>query len=327
MQDKKEFEMNESQRNDQLHIVLGANGNSGRYVVEELLKQGYNVKGISKSGKGPNTIEMIQADALNFDDLTQAVRGASVIYHCLGIPYPDWVEKHPVIMKNLIDAASQNDSKTKIVFADNLYAYGKEGAELGVLNEETPMIASDSKGKLRKKLADMLFEADKSGKIIAVIGHASDFFGPNASNSVLEVFSLPQLAKNKPSVFFADLKTKYSWIYLPDFARSLVMLGTSDLANSKSWMLPHYEATTIEQFINQLYEANDIQIKTKVKTRPQIMLKIASLFSKFIKEYSKVNYQMHMDWVVDDTKIRSTFNFESTPLNIAFKKTYKSFLN
>ncbi|MHA2363116.1 MAG: NAD-dependent epimerase/dehydratase family protein [Candidatus Hodarchaeales archaeon] len=327
MQKTKQIKSTKIEKNSQMHVVLGVNGNSGRFVVEELLKQGFQVKGISRSGKGPDTIEIIKADALDIDQLTRAVKGANVIYHCLGLPYPDWFDKHPVIMRNLIQATSQNGFKTKIVFADNLYAFGKEGAELGPLNEETPMIASDEKGKLRKKLADILFDADKEGKIIATIGHASDFFGPNASNSILEVFSLPQLAKKKPSAFFANLKTKHSWIYLPDFARSLVLLGTNDLANGKSWILPHYEATTIENFITQLYEVNKVEIPVKVKTRPQIILKLAGLFNKVIKEYSKVNYQMHMDWVVDDSKIRSTFTFESTPLNIAFKNTFNSYIN
>ena len=289
------------------------------------MKQDFQVKGISRSGKGPETIEMIKADALDLDDITRAVKGASVIYHCLGIPYPEWFDKHPVIMKNLIQAASQNGIKTKIVYTDNLYAYGKEGAALGPISEETPMIASDKKGKLRKLLVDMLLDADKEGKIIATIGHASDFFGPLASNSLLETFSLPQLIKNKTSAFFADLKAKHSWIYLPDLARSLVMLGTSDVANGQSWILPHYEATSIEHFITQLYDVNDVNIAVKVKTRPKIFLKLAGLFSKTIKEYSRVNYQMHMDWVVNDSKFRSTFTFESTPLNVAFKNTYNSF--
>ena len=92
VQKLEQISISETQKNDELHVILGANGNSGRYVADELKKLGYKVRGISRSGNGPDSIEMIKADALNFEELTNAVKGASVIYHCLGIPYPEWFD-------------------------------------------------------------------------------------------------------------------------------------------------------------------------------------------------------------------------------------------
>lgn len=316
---------NEDTRNQELHVVLGISGNTGTFVAEELVRLGYKVRGISRSGKGPSNIEIIKADALNQDQITEAVKGATTIYHCLGLPYPQWFTKHPIIMRNLIQAAAANSSETKIVFAENLYAFGEKGAKLGPMNEKTPELAEDRKGLLRKELVHMLLEAQAKGLIKVAIGRASDFFGPNASNSVFNMFVMPSLSKKKPAKMFADLNTKHSWIYLPDFARSLVVLGTNKKADGKMWILPHTETMTYGQFIEMFYTEAGVNIPVRVTMRSMFLLKIAGLFNKQAREYASVNYQRQADWVVDDSLFRRTFKeWKSTDLKTAFAETLAS---
>lgn len=131
-----------------------------------------------------------------------------------------------------------------------------------------------------------------------------------------------KIIKNKPAEFFANLDSNHSFIYLPDFARSIVILGTQEEINGKVWILPHYKATTIKEFLTRFYEVSGINIAQKVKSSPFILLKLVGLFNKEVKEYSNMQYQMKNDWVVDDTKFRSSFDFESTPLDQAFIETY-----
>jgi nucleoside-diphosphate-sugar epimerase len=194
------------------------------------------------------------------------------------------------------------------------------------MNEKTPELATERKGVLRKELVQMLLEAQKQGLIRVSIGKASDFFGPNASNSLFDHFVKPNIVKNKPSKFFADITTKHSWIYLPDFAKSLVVLGTEEKADGKVWILPHYEATSIKEFIEQFYVSVGVDIPVKVDKSPMILLTIVSIFNKDIREYAKMNYQRQADWIVDDSLFRSTFtNWKSTNLNNAFNETYDSY--
>ena len=314
--------------NQELHVILGISGNSGVFVVEELLKLGYKVRGISRSGKGPSNIDVMKANALNLEELIKAVKGASVIYHCLGLPYSQWFDKHPIIMNNLIQAAAANGSQTKIVWADNLYALGKKGAQLGPMNEKTPELANERKGVLRKELAHMLLNAQSQGLVKVTIGRASDFFGPNASNSIVTRFVVPAIIKRQATKMFADLSTNHSWIYLPDFARSLVMLGTNEKADGKIWILPHCEAMSIEEFVSKFYKAVDVNIPIKVKTRPMFLLTLAGIFNKDIKEYTKMNYQRQSDWVVDDSLFRNVFTeWKSTDLLTAFKETLAYYTN
>lgn len=305
-----------------LHVIVGINGNTGRFLAKYLAQEGYKVRGISRSGSGPEEIETIKADALNLQELIEALNGANVIYHCLGLPYAQWFDKHPQIMQNLIQAATINGPQTKIVFVDNMYAYGKKGAKLGPINEDTPELATDRKGLLRIRLANMLFQASNEGKIRVSIGQASDFFGPEASNSVFNRFVLENAYRLKPAKFFANLDTNHSWIYLPDFARSIMFLGTNDMADGKKWILPHAGTTTIRKFVEQFYFANNIDIPVKVKTRPFFLLNLIGFFNKDIKEYAKMSYQRTSDWIADDSKFRKNFpDWKSTDLNVAFNDT------
>lgn len=318
-----EVKNNQKQITNELHVILGVNGDTGKYLVKFLVQAGYKVRGVSRSGSGPKDIETIKANALNINELTKALHGASVIYHCLGIPYTLWFDQHPKIMRNLIQAAAANGSQTKIVFADNMYAYGEKGAKIGPINEETAELATDKKGILRSELGKMLLTASKEGLVRVSIGRASDFFGPEATNSIFNRFVLENASKNKKSKMFADLDTTHSWMYLPDFARSLMTLGIQDKADGHIWILPHFNPTTIRKFVEEFYEVNGIDIKDKVGTMPNVLLDIIGIFNKDIREYSKMSYQRKSDWIADDTKFRETFpEWSSTDLNIAFSDTF-----
>ena len=303
------------------HVVLGANGNSGKALIQHLFEKGYNVEGVSRSGKGPREVKIIKANALNSSQLKVAIAGADIIYHCIGIPYSRWSSDYPIIMKNLIKAASANGKYPKIIYVDNLYAYGEAGARLGPLSEKSPEIAKDKKGKIRKEMTQMLLDAHVEGKVRVAIGRASDFYGPDTSNSVLSYMLFPKLMAGKPASFFATLDKKHSWMYLPDFVRALVVLGTQEEALGKVWILPHQPIMTITAFTERFYEMAEVDIPVKVKKTPQIILSIGGLFNKDFREYGRVNYQMHMDWVVDDSKFRDIFDFNPTPLDQSITET------
>lgn len=327
MDSKKNISESKKERKE-LHVILGVSGNTGKLIAELLHKQGYKVRGLSRSGNGPANIETRKVDALHKDELVEAVKDATTIYHCLGLPYSQWFVKHPIIMRNLIDATAVIGPDTKIVFAENLYAIGEEGAKMGPMNEKTPELATDRKGLLRKELVHMLLEAQAKGKIKVAIGRASDFYGPEGSNSVFNRFVVPSAIKKQPAGMFANLSTKHSWIYLPDFARSLVILGTDSRADGKMWILPHSEVMTIKEFVERFYAEVGIDIPLKVKSRPMMLLKIIALFNKDINEYTKMNYQRKNDWVVDDSLFKNTFtDWKSTDLRTAFTETFNFYLN
>ena len=106
-----------------LHVIFGASVNTESAIIRELVTKQKPVLGVARISKAdvPTGVEMVSANALDLQSMKNAAEGATVIYHCLGIPYYDWVVKHPPLMTNIIKAATVQGEDIKIVFVDNFY--------------------------------------------------------------------------------------------------------------------------------------------------------------------------------------------------------------
>ena len=65
---------------------------------------------------------MVEADLTDSDAWARAMAGASVVYHAASAPYDRWPELLPPLMRGIVAGAVA--SGARIVYADNLYAYG-----------------------------------------------------------------------------------------------------------------------------------------------------------------------------------------------------------
>jgi nucleoside-diphosphate-sugar epimerase len=137
-----------TQPNHSLHVVFGATGAIGSAVVGELLRAGRSVRAVSRRGRAPEGAQSVAADVADPPQAAAAAAGASVIYHCASPPYTKWPELFPVLTHSIPGAAKS--SGAKLVFADNLYAYGPVD---GPLREDLPAIARGRKGRIRVEMA------------------------------------------------------------------------------------------------------------------------------------------------------------------------------
>lgn len=303
--------------------MLGAGGNIGTAVVNELVGRGKLVRGVSRSGKAdlPGSVEQVAADAVDRESLAKALKGAVVVYHCIGVPYQQWTKIYPGVMRNLIEVATELGPHTRVVYADNLYCYGREGALRGSLREDTPHLATGKKGKLRSELIDQLLQAHREGRLRAAIGQASDFFGPGGDNSILDFFLFRPLLEGRRVSILADLHRRHSFIYLPDFARFLVNVALDDRAYGRVWILPHMEVLTYRELLDLAFREAGVDPEGMIRTMPQGVLTIGSLLSSMIREVREVAYQSQVDWVVDWSKYRVTFDGDPTPIQQAMRET------
>jgi nucleoside-diphosphate-sugar epimerase len=137
-----------------LHVVFGATGAIGGAVVTELVHAGRDVRAVSRGGQAPDGAQGVAADASDPAQAARAAAGASVIYHCASPPYTQWPELFPALTGSILDAAES--SGAKLVFADNLYAYGPVD---GPLREDLPAAAGGRKGRTRVEMAAQLLSA------------------------------------------------------------------------------------------------------------------------------------------------------------------------
>ena len=298
-----------------LHVVIGASGSIGRALVRELLARGRKVRAVNRRGVKlyHDNVESFKADVSVKDHAIAACKGASVVYHCAGAEYTKWGRQLPVLMKGIMEGAVS--AGAKLVYADNLYMYGPVD---GLITEDLPNNATSNKGKIRAKLAETLMMANKIGKIRAVIGRASDFYGPGAFNGSGNFIFRPAVNGKRISLL-GDPEKLHTWTYTPDFARGLAILGEREEALGQVWHVPSAPTISVKDFIYMIYK--ELKENPKVLATPKALVSMLGVFNPMMKELKEVLYQWEEDFVMDHSKFERAFGNPSTPHEEAVHRT------
>lgn len=293
-------------REPDLHTVVGL-GPVGRAVVGELVGRGLRVRAIARHAVAglPAGVETVVADITDPAAARRAIAGATVIYHAASAPYHRWPELLPPLMRGVIAGATA--AGARIVYADNLYAYGPVD---GPLTEDLPAHATGRNGRVRGALAADLMEADTRGTVRATIGRTSDFYGPWARLSTAGERLFVPAIRGKATQVLGNPDLLHTYTYLGDFARGLVTLGTLDDALGQVWHVPSAETLTTRGFVDLVYEAAGHPAKMSVMPSP--LLSLAALVSPMLKAVKEQQYQRERSWVVDHTKYVQAFGADTT---------------
>src|SRR5436305_13979072 len=153
-----------------IHTIFGAGGAVADQLLPILLKNNEKVRLVSRHAKPVEGVETVSADATNYQQTLEAVKGSSVVYLLIGLPYDlrIWSAQWPVIMTNMINACKETGAK--LIFFDNVYMYGKVN---GLMTEETPYNPCSKKGKVRAAIATQLLKEAKTGGLKALIARAA----------------------------------------------------------------------------------------------------------------------------------------------------------
>ena len=290
MQDQQPLDLRE-----RIAVVIGASGGVGSALVRELLSRGRGVRAVSHSGRGSflKGAEVVRADATDAATVREVSRGAAVVYHAVNVPYPQWHEKLPLVMSATIEAAAG----AKLVYADNLYMYGKVD---GPMTEETPYEPVSRKGILRAQLADELMAAHRDGKVRAAIGRASDFYGPGPLNAVAGERLFGAALAGKKAMWVGRLDAPHTLTYIEDFAKALVTLGEREEALGEVWHTPSAEPITGREFIELVFD--EARRPPKFGTYTRTMMTLGGLFSSEVREFREMLYQFEAPFVLDSSK-------------------------
>src|SRR5918994_4537813 len=236
---------------DSLHVVLGT-GPLGLAVARFLVTRGDRVRVVNRSGRAdlPGSVDILAADVTEVGEAKRACYGATVIYHCANPPYARWPELHPPLMDSIIEGATA--AGARLVFGDNLYAYGPVD---GPLTEDLPYRATGPNGRTRARIAETLLRAHETGRVRAVIGRGSDFFGPHARLSTVGDRVFVRALAGRPAQVLGDPDVPHTVTYIDDFGRALVTLGEREGAQGQVWHVPCPETVTMRRFVEMVFEA------------------------------------------------------------------------
>jgi len=308
----------------QLHVVLGGAGSIGQAVLKELFAKNIPARAVERS-REVSGVETIKADLLYPVQTLSAIKGASHVYLCVGIPYYSkvWAAEWPIVMKNIISACEK--ASVKLIFFDNAYMYGP--APLLVPYDEThKQEPSSQKWKTRKLIADMLLEAHRQGKIKAVIGRSSDFYGPGAVNSMLYSSLLERMLKGKAPQSLAKPGVKHTFAYTEDNGRALVALALDDGAYGEVWHLPAGTPITTEEVVE--YFNKELKTNLKPQFISPLFRRFLGMFIPILREAGEMNYQFETDYIMSFEKFKNRFpNFNVMPMEEGLQIMTKSFRN
>ncbi|ABS24266.1 NAD-dependent epimerase/dehydratase family protein [Anaeromyxobacter sp. Fw109-5] len=287
-----------------LHVVFGA-GQVGQHLARALAARGFAVR-VARRGAGevPPGAELLRGDAADAAFCAEAARGAAAVYHCMNPPYSAraWADLVPRFATNLARAAG--GAGARLVVLDNLYALGRTGGH--PMREDTPPAPVSRKGEIRARTQALLAEAQRRGEVRAVVGRASDFYGPGGEQSFFGPRFWPAALGGRPVTWIGNPDTPHSYHFIPDVARALAALGTADDdVLGRTFMLPCAPAEPTRALVARLSAALGREIRLRVLPRP--LVRAIALAVPIVRELDEMLYQWEEPFVVDDRRFRARF--------------------
>lgn len=306
-----------------LHVIAGA-GQIGPMIAERLLARGHRVRLVRRGAftGAPAGAETVSASLSDPAAAAEAMRGASVVYHCANPRYHRWAEELVPLARGITEGAARNGAR--LVALDNLYMY-RVPAD-GRLAEDTPIGPVSRKGALRVEAAAVMLDAHARGDLPVAIGRAADFFGPNCTNSIFGDRFWTKLLAGRPVELLGDPDQPHTYSYGPDVADALVALGLADPALSSGadvygrvWHLPAHPAESTRAHLARFARA--VGAPPRFTRLSPLLLRIAGLFLPEAGELPEMIYQWRTPYILDDAQFRARFGAAPTPLARAIEAT------
>jgi len=293
-----------------MQTILGANGTIGSLLARELTAYTDKIRLVSRNPKRVNeSDELFPADLSNPSVVDAAVEGSDVVYLVVGFEYKlnVWEENWPKLMEATIKACIKHNAR--LVFFDNVYMYDINS--IPHMTESSPMNPPSRKGEVRKKIARMIMDEVKAGKLMALIARSADFYGPENKTSLINEMVVSNLKKGKAANWPVDKNKKHSFTYTPDAAKATAILGNTDDAYNAVWHLPTNRNILTGSQMVELF-AREMNVKNKLVVLPLWLIRFLGTFVPILKELTEMMYQYDRDYFFDSSKFENRFNFTPT---------------
>jgi len=105
-------------------VIFGANGPTGRLLVEDALAAGHHVRAVTRHpeslGMEHERLEVFAGDALDAASVAESVRGADAVLSTLGAPYGRKpISLYSVSARNLVDALGAQGIRRLVVVSSS----------------------------------------------------------------------------------------------------------------------------------------------------------------------------------------------------------------
>jgi len=206
----------------------------------------------------------------------------------------------------------------KLVFFDNVYMYDRNF--MADMTESTPVNPSSKKGEVRRKIAEMVMEAVREGRLKALIARSADFYGPGNDNSFVTQMIVKNLASGKKAMWFINPDFKHTFTYTRDAAKATALLGNTPDAYGEIWHLPADNRRITAGDLIRMF-ASELKANPGITALPRWMLYPLGLFIPVMKEMPEMMYQYDRDYFFNSSKFTGRFGVSATPYEEGVKET------
>lgn len=294
-------------------VVLGAAGRLGYRAAEAFRAAGWAVTSLVRPGRrarAPSGTELIEVDALDYDAVAAAARGADVVLHALNPSYADWARTALPLAYSAINAAEA--ARATLLFPGNLYNYGSPLPP--VIDATTPMRPSSRKGRLRVATEERMAEAAERGVRIIIL-RTGDFYG-GGHGSWFDLVVAKDIARGHVT-YPGPLDVVHEWAYLPDVAATLVRVAAVRA------MLPPFvslgfpgHAVTGREFTAAIAKA--ARSKLQVKRMTWWLIHALRPLVPLCRELSEIAYLWNEPHRIDGGDLAAAIgDIPRTPLDVA----------
>lgn len=312
-----------------LHVIFGT-GPVGRATARALRQRGHEVRfvnrrgpqGLASDGLGDDwsDIEVVAGDATDSAFTTRAARGADVVYQTLNPEYHRWAEDFPALQRGVLTATEATGAR--YVSMDNVYSYGAPQGK--PLTERSPENPHSRKGRIRLDMAREVWAAHAAGRVDAVSGRASDYYGPGGgAASPLGDGVLSAVVAGKKASVFGDPDLLHTYSFIPDIGEGLALLGTSSGVTGRAWHLPNDpQPWSTGDMVRELFRLSGTT--PRVASIPLLGIRVAGIFNRTVRELVEMSYEFEEDFIVESRDI-AAIGGAATPVADALRQTLDAY--
>ena len=180
-------------------LVTGATGFLGKYVVEELVEHGYQVRAFGRNSKVGRSLEntsvsFFQGDLTKADDVLEACKGMDLVVHAGALstvwgPWEDFFQANVLGTKYVLEACHQTGIQ-RLVYVSSPSIYAAPKDQLGIKESDAPE-ENNLNNYIRSKLASEKLFKDYSD-VPSIILRPRGLFGIGDTSILPRVINLSQ---------------------------------------------------------------------------------------------------------------------------------------
>ncbi len=149
------------------------------------------------------------------------------------------------------------------------------------------------------------------GDLQALIARSADFYGPGATNSLLDAILIERLRAGRAPQWIGDPTAWHSFTHTSDAGRALAALGQSAGVWGQTWHLPTSSEPMGGERMTRL-ACGLARQPYRLRVMPGWLLKPVGWWMQAIRENHELMYQLDRDYRLTSTKIETTLGLQAT---------------